>query len=58
MGKGARNRLNRTGAKQTLAYRDARRQVLREVNQELTKATDRFFYDEVTVILWVLHQQF
>ena len=33
MGKGARNRLNRTGAKQTLAYRDARRQVLREVNQ-------------------------
>lgn len=58
MGKGARNRLNRAGMKQTLAYRDARRQVLREVNQELTKATDRFFYDEVTVILWVLHQQF
>lgn len=58
MGKGNRNRLNRTETKQTLEYRSARRQVLREVNAELAKATERFFFDEVTVILWVLHETF
>lgn len=58
MGKGSRNRQARTEARQNLAYREAHREVLREVNKELSRATDRFFYDEVTVILWVLHQQF
>ena len=58
MGKGNRNRLNRSEAKRTLEYRNARKQVLREVNAELAKATDRFFYDEVTIILWCLHETF
>ena len=58
MGKGSRNRQNRTETKRTLEYRNARKQVLREVNAELAKATDRFYYDEVTVILWVLHETF
>lgn len=58
MGKGTRNRLNRTAAKQGASERDMKRVVMREINQELSRATDRFFYDEVTVILWVLHQQF
>ena len=58
MGKGSRNRQNRNETKRTLEYRNARKQVLREVNAELAKATDRFYYDEVTVILWVLHETF
>lgn len=58
MGKGSRNRLNRAEARRTLEYRDARKQVLRDVNAELAKATERFYYDEVTVILWVLHETF
>lgn len=58
MGKGSRNRQNRTETKRTMEYRNARKQVLREVNAELAKATDRFYYDEVTVILWVLHETF
>ena len=58
MGKGNRNRLTRSETKRTLEYRDARRQVMREVNAELAKATDRFFYDEVTIILWCLHETF
>ena len=58
MGKGSRNRTARSETKQNLAYREVRREVLREVNKELSRATDRFYYDEVTIILWVLHQQF
>ena len=58
MGKGSRNRLERTKARQSLDYRDARREMFRAVNAELSKATDRFFYDEVTIILWCLHETF
>lgn len=58
MGKGLRNRLERAKARQSLDYRDARREMFRAVNAELAKATDRFYYDEVTVILWVLHETF
>lgn len=58
MGKGTRNRLTRAETKKTIGYRDVRREVLREVNAELAKATDRFYYDEVTIILWVLHETF
>ena len=58
MGKGARNRLTRTAAKQSATERDMRRTVLREINTELTRATERFFEDETSVILWVLHETF
>lgn len=58
MGKGTRNRLNRTAAKQGASERDMKRVVMREINQELSRATDRFFRDETAVILWVLHETF
>ena len=58
MGKGARNRLNRTAAKQTPEFRAARREVYRQVNNELTLSTKRFFKDETAVVLWVLHDTF
>ena len=58
MGKGSRNRLDRAKTRQSLNYRDARREMFRSVNAELAKSTERFYYDEVTVILWVLHETF
>ena len=58
MGKGSRNRQNRAEAKQAATDRDMRRVVLRELNTELSSATDRFFQDETSVILWVLHTTF
>lgn len=58
MGKGSRNRQKRIEAKQTPMFRDARREVYRQVNNELVAATNRFFRDETSVVLWVLHDQF
>jgi hypothetical protein len=58
MGKGARNRLNRAAAKQTPEFRAARREIYRQVNNELHLSTERFFRDETSVILWVLHDTF
>lgn len=58
MGKGARLRQQRQETKQSLQYRDARRVMLMEVNAELSRSTDRFFYDEVCIILWSLHETF
>lgn len=58
MGKGSRNRAQRTVAKQDASDREMRRVVLRELNTELSKSADRFFRDETSVILWVLHEVF
>ena len=55
MGKGARNRAKRDGVKDTLGYRDMKREVLREVNKQLAAAQERFIRDEVAIILWTLH---
>ena len=58
MGKGARNRQNRTAAREDPKIREIRREVLREFNNNLVDASDRLYVNWASTILWVLHQQF
>lgn len=60
MGKGSRQRKQRAeeqaAAKEYMGTEVSQKALNKEINEELVKANDRFYKDEVSVILWVLHQ--
>jgi hypothetical protein len=62
LGKGARNRAKSSAekaeAQKVLTQLGVRRMIDKDVRKSLAEATDRFFDQEIAVILWVLHEVF
>jgi len=58
MGKGKRLKQQRSNSEQRLIDRDMQRIMVRQINKQLAKENDRFYADELMVILYVLHTKF